>query len=366
MSAMGGNRNSGDLIGSLLETTGPIDMDSGTRLPLLDLLRIVASLFVVHLHMTRQQLFDVGMGLPVFLVLFFALFSTSLPQESLWQTLSRRGPNLLVPWLRWSLIYLVMTVTADWVRGLDPFGRLTIDMALIGGNAVLWFLPFAAFALLPARFFNGVAGLLKEHQGIVFLLLVGIALTALSVVLAQSGVQDPFLSWVRCLPALGWGLAIGNCSRLGVSGGRRFMFALVALTAIVVSLFVPHVVVLNEIVLRLAIAVPLVCLGFAWNPGPLPGVRELASATFGIYLIHPFVGKVLAEFPFSFYSYPRSHALLVWCLAVVLVLALRRSGLGWRELAGTSRSREDLGKVLASQPAATFLDVHQDDQETIF
>ena len=65
---------------------------------------------------------------------------------------------------------------------------------------------------------------------------------------------------------------------------------------------------------------------------PIPRVlRTLAGLTYGIYLAHPLVAKVLATL-FDVFSWPLVvHAVVVWALSALLVVALRRARLGWRE-----------------------------------
>jgi hypothetical protein len=67
-------------------------------------------------------------------------------------------------------------------------------------------------------------------------------------------------------------------------------------------------------------------------------VRRVSTATFGVYLLHPLIGKVVGAL-FDVFAWPAwVHASAVWTLAVLGVLALRALGLRWHELS-TARPR---------------------------
>ena len=301
-------------------------------LPLLDLLRLVAGLSVVHHHMTRGLLFGVGLGLPLFLVLFFALAAISKKQEGLSGMLRRKGGDLIVPWLRWSAFYVLLLAVTDGVRGGGPTERLEIAMLWTGGHPALWFLPFAAAALLPAHALGRLLRDVPRPPAVLILIVCAFAATAVAQGALRHGVPDPWSSWVRSSPAIPWGLSVGTACRAGSPGRRRGLLILISTSAALGYLAFPQVAHPNDLPRRMAIAVPLVCLGFTYR-GALPdAVRRLAVLSFGVYLVHPFVGKVLIEF-FDVLSWPPVvHGLVAWTVSLALVQAARSSGLRWREL----------------------------------
>ncbi len=84
---------------------------------------------------------------------------------------------------------------------------------------------------------------------------------------------------------------------------------------------------------RFSVAVSLACLGFGWKPRIPEAVREAATLTFGVYLVHPLVAKLLGT-AFDVWSWTRfEHAALVWLGAASIVLALRRVRITWHECA---------------------------------
>ena len=301
-------------------------------LPLLDLLRLVAGLSVVHHHMTKGLLFGVGLGLPLFLVLFFALAAISKKQEGLSGMLRRKGGDLIIPWLRWSVFYVLLLVVTDGVRGGGPTERLEMAMLWTGGHPALWFLPFAAAALLPAHALGRLLRDVPRPPAVLILIVCAFAATAAAQVVLRHGIPDPWTSWVRASPAIPWGLAVGTACRADSPGRRRGLLTLISASAALGFFAFPEVAHPNDLPRRMAIAVPLVCLGFTYR-GALPGaVRRLAVLSFGVYLVHPFVGKVLIEF-FDVHSWPPVvHGLVAWTISLALIQVARASGLRWREL----------------------------------
>ena len=231
-------------------------------LPLLDLLRLVAGLSVVHHHMTKGLLFGVGLGLPLFLVLFFALASISKKQEGLSGMLRRKGGDLIVPWLRWSVFYVLLLVVTDGVRGGGPTERLEMAMLWTGGHPALWFLPFAAAALLPAHALGRLLRDVPRPPAVLILIVCAFAATAAAQVVLRHGIPDPWTSWVRASPAIPWGLAVGTACRADSPGRRRGLLTLISASAALGFFAFPEVAHPNDLPRRMAIAVPLVCLGF--------------------------------------------------------------------------------------------------------
>lgn len=294
-------------------------------LPLLDVLRVLASVAIVRHHMREDCLFGVGFGLPLFLVILFALATSSRRPEPLGRFARRKVAYLLTPWVRWSLIYVVLLVSAEALRGRPPTARLHAAMLWTGGHGSLWFLPFAAVALLPAKAL-ALAARRRGASGVVLAAaLAGLAATTASPAVMDSGLPDvPWKLWLRFTPAIAWGLALGACLRARDEGERRRLLAVVALLALLGWFASPLQDHPEDLPRRFAVAVPLACLGLAWRPAIPAAVRGLGTATFGIYVTHPLVAKVLATALDPFAWSPTTHTAAVWCGSFALVIALRR------------------------------------------
>lgn len=305
-------------------------------LPLLDALRVLASVAIVRHHMRGDFLFGVGFGLPLFLVILFALATSSRRPEPLARFVRRKSSYLLVPWVRWSLIYVALLVLAEAVRGRPPADRLHTVMFWTGGHSSLWFLPFAAVALVPARAL--ALGVRRRRATTVVLAaaVAGVAANTASPLLMDSGLPDvPWRLWLRFTPAIAWGLALGTSLRARDDGERRRLLAAVAFLALLGWIASPLRDHPGDLPRRFAVAVPLACAGLAWRP-PVPGaVRGLGTVTFGIYVSHPLVAKVLVVLADPFAWSPTVHAGVVWCGSFALVLGLRRL-VPWHEC-GRSR-----------------------------
>jgi peptidoglycan/LPS O-acetylase OafA/YrhL len=311
-------------------------------LPLLDLLRILASVAVVRHHMRADFMLGVGFGLPLFLMLFFGLSSSSTREEPLALFARRKARHLLVPWLRWSAIYLAVMVLSDVARGREPFGRLEPAMLWYGGHASLWFLPFAAVALIALRLLLRVAVRLPVAAAVLGAASLGALWGALSTELLALDLPDmPVRAWLRVSPGLFWGLALGQSLRARTWGERRGLLLAVGLIAVAFALGAPSGGDQDGLALRYAVAVPLACAGFAASPRVPALARSVASLCFGIYLVHPLVGKVLGAC-FDVFSWPAAvHAGAGWLGSAAVVAVARKLGVPWHEFApqnGRARS----------------------------
>jgi peptidoglycan/LPS O-acetylase OafA/YrhL len=308
------------------------------RLPLLEPLRVLASVAVVHHHMCSSFLLRVGFGLPLFLLMLFGLTSSGTAREPLADFARRKARFLLVPWVRWSLIYVALTVLPDLARGRAPFGRLELGMLFYGGHLSLWFLPFAAAAVVAARVLQrGV-----ERLAVVPVILAATLAAALwtEVVSPVKSFGPPWLparAWLRSTPAIFWGLALGQSLRLGEARARSAALAGIGAISTLAFLVSPMADDPDSIPRRYAVALPLVCLAFAWKPRVPAFVSTLADLCFGVYLVHSLVGKTLG-YAFDVARWPAAgHTAAAWIGSALLVAALRRAGLSWHELAPGER-----------------------------
>jgi len=298
-------------------------------LPLLDPLRILASFSVVYVHMRSEFLFGVGFGLPVFLVIMFALSASSRSGGSLAGFARRKARHLLVPWVRWSAIYVGVLIARDVASGQPALGGLRASMLIEGGHPALWFLPFACVALVATRAAaSATRGLVGAPAALAWS---GIAVITTSVTAAAMTGAPPLEGWLRMAPSLCWGLALAACARVADDAERRRLLLVVALLAVAGWWLAPPRDHGEDVPLRFAAGVPLACVGFAWRVRMPSAVRVVAGHTFGIYVMHALVAKALtyACDPFAWPS--AVHALVVWSLTAAGVHAVRRSRLRWHE-----------------------------------
>lgn len=300
--------------------------------PLLDPLRILASVSIVRHHMRGDALLGVGFGLPLFLVILFALSTLGTRRESLTGFARRKAAYLLGPWLRWSLFYVALAAAADTARGLGPAARLEPAMLLYGGHGSLWFLPFAACALPVARVALRAAERVPARAAALGLALAAVLAThGVAVALGHPLRDMPERAWLRFSPAILWGVALGRCLGAPSEGERRALLAAVGALAVLGCALSPLRVVPDDLLRRFAVAVPLAGLGFALRVRVPRAVHDLATLTFGVYLAHPLIGKVLGTC-FEPLAWPAAlHTALAWLGAAAVVLALRRAPLRLHE-----------------------------------
>lgn len=308
-------------------------IESRSRLTFLDPLRILASFAVVWHHARQGYLFGVGFGLFLFLVIMFGLAASGTRRETTGEFARRKAAYILIPWARWSAIYVAVLVAADLARGADPANRFELGMVFYGGHPSLWFLPFAALALGPVRALSRAASRIRVDTAVPLAALAGAIATSLAAWGAGLDIPDlPWRSWLRVSPAIFWGIALGQCLRANVEE-RRKLLVLVGLLGVASYVLSPFDGPPEDLPRRFGVAIPLACLGFSWRPVVPASLRFLATLTFGVYLVHPLVAKALiACFDVASWT-TMEHVLAIWFGAAVVVLALRRLAVTWQECA---------------------------------
>lgn len=321
------------LLGRRLRTTlAPLVGETSGRYTLLDPLRLLASFAVVRNHVRGDYLFGVGIGLFLFLVILFGLNAGSSREEPVLGFARRKARYLLVPWVRWSLFYVALSLVWNLAEGKPLTRGLRPDMVLFGGHVSLWFLPFAAAALAGLACMRSlVRGVARVQLAVAMALVAALGSHSLGLLLDAGVSSFPERAWMRALPGLFWGFAVGSATRIEGVRDRSEVLVLIALLAVLTRSLSPRGDGADEILLRFAVAVPLACLGFLWRP-PIPFfVRRLASLTFGIYLLHPLVERLLRT-SFEVASWPvHAHVLGVWVLSGLGILGLRCIVRSWPE-----------------------------------
>lgn len=302
-------------------------------LPLLDALRLLASIAVVHHHLRGGFVFGIPFGVPLFLVIMLALSARASRRETLAGFVRRKSTCLLVPWVRWSLVYVGLAIVLGVVRGLGPTAGLKARMVFYGGHGALWFLPFAMLALVLVRGAREVwarSSASSERGTSAYPVLVLGALGASSAWAVQRWLPAlelgmPFDAWCIAAPAIFFGPAVARASLAPASGARAVQLALVALCAVLPCLVAPSAGPLQDATRRFALAVPIACLGFGWSVRVPDLVRQLATLTFGVYLTHALVAKTLAT-ALDVFAWPSVvHLVCVWGISALLVMTLRRA-----------------------------------------
>ena len=302
-------------------------------LTLLYPLRLAANFIVVWNHTTANALFTVQIVVYLFLAIMFGLATSSSRREPLSEFTRKKASLLLVPWLRWSLVYVALAIVVGAWKGSGPFEKLDWKMLLYGGHADLWFLPFAAVAIVIAKGLQRLIDRFDPRATVPLLCVAAVVAThvAARVYFATSPIE-PVDAWMRSSPMILWGLAIGESRRASGKGTRRALLACAAALSLL-ALFVPPArEIPGGVPIGSAVGVTLVAIGFAWSP-PIPrSVKFAAGFTYGIYLLHPLIAKIVATALPALHAGPAIvNVLAVWLLSGLSIYALRRMSVRWSE-----------------------------------
>lgn len=305
---------------------------STPRLANVERLRLLAMYEIVAFHVSEQRLpIIAGLGLPTFLLLNNAFNCTLSERMGARAFLRTKVARLLVPWLLWSLIYLVLQLLERY-RHDESFTEGFTAWMLIGGTYThLWFVPFS---LVGSLLIAGVQARTSQQPhgwaGVLALLAGAVLTVAGGQVLATGRVEWPLLQWLFALPAVPLGFGLGRMLLAADPAVRRrlaWVAGAVALACIGVGLIMAAAARPDwEMVRRYAISLSLVSVGFVW-PGHSDGFSQrLAPLLFGVYLSHPLILRVyqathLPQPPTAVF------AALVFGVSALLVLVLQRTPL---------------------------------------
>lgn len=338
------------------------------RYPLLDLLRIVAMLDIVMVHINNRYLLK-GMGLPVFIIVSIALATRRAELPAVGEVARKRAARVLLPWLVWTAFFGLNR----WVWGtLDPeqdTAGLYYPWMILGGTSMhLWFLPFiyaAELAVvaglrplrrLPVGLVVGVA----VAMAVICVLITGAVYDAAEPVYGPMTMSSPDYaeratlygwvvrkSWLFGTASVCLGLAVGRTlSITGKAWPRRALLAFAAvffgLTFLWDGLDGSGPVHGHAVWQWWRQALALLCVAAAlqWTGQTPRWVMKIAILTMGIYLLHGWVAArighlfgILYDQPVwkllwpigSVYHNPYGKLVVVWLVTAALVALLRRT-----------------------------------------
>ena len=249
----------------------------------IDLLRFLAAMGIVLDH-TLAWGFVGYPALGLFLILTSYFGVGSYRRSGGAHFWSSRAKRILIPWLFWCAFYRVV-----WEFVSDqPFQLLSDPFTLLIGPSIhLWFLPFAAFALV---FIPTISRDVETRSHLIWACVALLPFSiAMGMIHAKSGLEgwmiagspipQPVPQWAFSLPIYIWGALAAVSHRLRAPGvtlatavvSSAIMLALDWDVASVQMLFCAIVF---EIFFRL--------------PAKGEWMTKLAGYAFGIYLLHPF------------------------------------------------------------------------------
>lgn len=249
----------------------------------IDLLRFLAATGIVLDHALAWGFVGYpALGLFLILTSYFGVGSyRKSGGANFWST---RAKRILIPWLFWCVVYrLVWEVVSD-----EPFQILSNPFTLLIGPSIhLWFLPFAAVALI---FIPAIARDVETKRNLVWACLALIPFSiALGLIHAKSGldgwqvagspIPQPVPQWAFSLPIYIWGALAAVAHRLGMPG----VTLATALVSSAIMLMLDWDV--ASVQLLLCAVVFEIFYRLPWKG---EWMTVLAGYAFGIYLMHPF------------------------------------------------------------------------------
>ncbi|MBK8441018.1 MAG: acyltransferase family protein [Rhodobacter sp.] len=249
----------------------------------IDLLRFLAATGIVLDH-TLGWAFVGYPALGLFLILTSYFGVGSYRRSGGADFWSSRARRILIPWLFWCALYRVV-----WELVSDaPFALLTDPFSLLIGPSIhLWFLPFAAAALV---FIPSIGRDVETRRQ---LIVASAVLVPMSVILglihakaglegwqlAGSPIPQPVPQWAFALPIYVWGALAAVSHRIG---RPQITLAAAALSS-AVMLALDWDVASGQLILC-----AVVFEVFYRLPWKGEWMTKLAGYAFGLYLMHPF------------------------------------------------------------------------------
>lgn len=237
----------------------------------LELLRFFCAFSIVWGHLGAPRAEIAYAGLDTFIILSVALSTRASMRHPLRPFMAQRARRILLPWLYWSLFYLVL-------RGVTqgPAAVFTITdplWLLVGPEIHMWFLPFL-FLSAPLAYSATHLPHGRVFGGIFVLLAVPLGCTAYYLEWIQA-LPIPFIQWAFALPALLYAITRASGRNLGP------VFILVgSLMCMAILKDIRPAVYLCLSALLFECALRIRTVG--------PWAQILGDTAFGIYLSHPF------------------------------------------------------------------------------
>ncbi len=263
---------------------------------MIEYLRGIGAVAIIYFHI-GLPFGDVAVSALSMFVLLSAYFGFGAD-------IGKRARRLLVPWLVWSLVYLVLKLI-NVALSADTFaGTFHPYMLLTGPSIHLWFLPFiflfsAWVSTLPRRFLPPA--------------LIGSGILAY-LVFNATDLPWPFTQWLSVWPAACAGALMAATGRAGtVCLGFAAIMGVLAFSPI------------DQYALQLCLAGVASWIGMVVFL-PMTGLAaQLGRYSLGIYLAHPMViaGLVRFDLPVDFWFFALAVILSAIMSIVIEVTAAR-------------------------------------------
>jgi surface polysaccharide O-acyltransferase-like enzyme len=287
----------------------------------------VAAIFeIVTFHAAGERVLGFGFGLPCFLIFMTALAARKRDAQPFGEFSRIKLIGILRPWVFWFAVYAAIKVGAALYDGRPPLGWWGWETPLYGPVPHLWYLPFAAGALLAV---NRIQHWVRSwSDGVVVATMVawtiGLMLIATSL-LAEPDLGTPLTQWAFGMASIPLGIAIGRAFSTGNLASRAKLLLPTA-AALLLALALWHDLPGRTTVMpRYAIIGAFTCLLFMRPLQIKLPVGAIAKNTFGIYLLHPLFLMAGGRFVGSSHWHPVLAAAAAFVLAFAASALFRRT-----------------------------------------
>jgi len=315
----------------------PVAVSLKPRMANIERLRIVSAVAVASFHVHGWFPRSIGVAGFIILILSFCAFVVNRPEPYRIKKLAKRkAQRLLKPWLFWSMVYGALSLVKMIYENLSFSDVFSPTMLLTGTWIHLWFLPFAFVAALILVVIHRRIVNIPDSFAITVAILIGtLCIFGCSMIHSRIQPPTPLAQWLLGLPAIPVGFAIGRIQILKRIEDRRKYFVFVILSAMAASAVCMVLSWLHngtwldygsKFAIRYCVSLIIFCSALNWRGTMDPISRNLASLSYGIYLIHP-----LATIPFYQFGIAIHHPLvllfLVLFVSSLIIIVFRKTPL---------------------------------------
>lgn len=316
------------------------------RIANIERLRFFSAFAVASFHTHDWFPRSIGVVGFIILLLSYCAFVVNKPEPyGIAKVARRKARRLLKPWLFWSIIYGGLGLAKMVYENLSFSDVFSPTMLLTGTRTHLWFLPFAfVAALFLASIHRRIVGIPDSYTIITAISIGALCIFGCSIIQSQfhhstqlaQWIQGlPLPQWILGLPAIPLGFAIGRIKILQRTEDRKkyFMFVILSTMAACVGCIVfdrlSHGIWLNyssKYAIRYFASMVIFCSALHWR-GKLDLVSaNLASLSYGIYLVHPLVLVPLYQFGIAI-QHPLLLLFLVLSISSLITFILKKTPL---------------------------------------
>ncbi|WP_068414389.1 acyltransferase family protein [Planctomyces sp. SH-PL62] len=304
-------------------------VDARERVAGFDVLRLGALLAIVWFHTGAPGAEYTAWRLPTLAIISATLAAGRAERRPLPQQIRKTGARLLLPWLFWCGVYGVVELATYLRHGTSIVDELGGRVFLTGTSVHLWYLPFAFAMILFINLARRLtAGVRPTYACLLPALLAVLSLAVLAIDRPYEGdVGTPAPQWLRCLPAVFLGLAVGTATR-HASLRRSGVIAVVLVNSAACALIAIRFD--DPLAVRYGLAMLLVALASTWRFEPPRWVAAAVGMAMGVYLVHMSIHRLVYavsnRLPTPDLS-PAAHAVVVIAFSFAAVWALSQSPL---------------------------------------